>query len=98
MAKIHSMFRTSQKSSGSRELCLPEVTDIGSVLPVVSCVVSVWLHTLTFGVCVCVCVYVCGAGQTCTVHAQCMSDRRHRHTRQGDMQPNTDHKRDKRDN
>jgi hypothetical protein len=49
MAKIHcNMFRTSQvPSSGSRELCLTEVTDIGSVLPFVSCMVSVWLHILT---------------------------------------------------
>jgi hypothetical protein len=52
------MFRSSQgPSSGSRELCLTEVTDIGSVLPVVLCMVSVWLHILTVGVC------VCGAGQ-----------------------------------
>jgi hypothetical protein len=57
------MFRTSQgPSSGSRELRLAEFTDIGSVLPVVSCMVSVWLHILTLGVC------VCGAGQSCTVH------------------------------
>jgi hypothetical protein len=46
------MFRTSQDpSSGSRELCLTEVTDIGSVLPVVWCMVSVWLQILTLGVC-----------------------------------------------
>jgi hypothetical protein len=54
------MFRTSQgPSSGSRELCSTEVTDIGSVLPFVSCMVSVWLHILTLCVCVCVCVSVC---------------------------------------
>jgi hypothetical protein len=42
------MFRTSQgPSSGSRELYLAEVTDIGSVLSVVSFIVSVWLRILT---------------------------------------------------
>jgi hypothetical protein len=56
------MFRTSQgPSSGSHELCLTEVTDIGSVLPVVSRMASVWLRILTLVVC------VCGAGQRCTV-------------------------------
>jgi hypothetical protein len=54
------MFRTSQgPSSGSRELCFTEITDIGSVLPVVSCMFNVWLHILIPGVCVC----VSGAGQ-----------------------------------
>jgi hypothetical protein len=47
------MLWTSQlPSSGGRELYLTEVTDIGSVLPVVSCMVNVWLHILTLGVCV----------------------------------------------
>jgi hypothetical protein len=42
------MFRTSQgPSSGSRELCFTEVTDIDSVLAVVFFVVSVWLQILT---------------------------------------------------
>jgi hypothetical protein len=48
------MFRTSQgPSSGSHELRLTEVTSIVSVLAVALCMVSVWLHILTLGVCVC---------------------------------------------
>jgi hypothetical protein len=44
-----------------------KITDIGSVLPVVLCMVSVWLHILTLGVSL----------------SQRISDRRHRHTHQG---------------
>jgi hypothetical protein len=46
------MFRTSQgPSSGSRELCLTEVTGFVSVLAFSVCAVSVWLHIMTLGVC-----------------------------------------------
>jgi hypothetical protein len=76
------MFRISQgPSSGSRELCLTEVTDIGSVLAAVSCMVSVWLHILTLDVC----VYCTDQRSTALTNAI------DTHIKGQDMQPNTDH-------
>jgi hypothetical protein len=51
------MFRITQHpSSGSVKLYLTKVADNGSIVQSVVRKVSVWLHIMTYSVCVCVCV------------------------------------------